>query len=187
MHTARCLLCTFIVPVVFTSGCGTYQDTAPKSVQAAEQPNATKATSTSSIFSPSAPSVIARPSRVLSKACAADKINDSPSGELLKAAKSAKLKITGWAVDDIAVAVPAEVFVELVPVTGTAHFYAAAARLTKRPDVAKAHGKPVFENSGYDLDADLSAVPAGVYSVLVVQPVAAGVTSCDTKRRVDIR
>ena len=176
------VLATLVVTTMLTIGCGSERTQAPQAVQLAAQ-----AAPVHSKFATEAPSAVSRENAVMTKACSADKINDSEPAELVKIDKATPLKISGWAVDDLAGSVPGEIYVELVPASGAARYYARAARLTKRPDVAKAHNNPVFEDSGYDLDGDLEAVPAGAYSVFVAEPVAAGVILCDTRRKIEIK
>ena len=51
----------------------------------------------------------------------------------------------------------------------TSSYYALATRTKqKRPDVAKALKAPVFENSSYQLDGDISAVPPGKYLISIL-------------------
>jgi hypothetical protein len=180
-------LISTIVLAVLASGCGNNQDDASKSAKTGGTGAAdVKSAPLQSAFSPSQPASLARPNSIATRACAADKINDTDPAGSLRVAQASRLKITGWALDDRAGVVPAEVFVELVSVAGGSRYYAQAARITKRPDVAKAHNNPAFENSGYDLTADLAGVPAGSYSVRIAQPVAAGGLTCDTGRTVEV-
>lgn len=172
------ILAGLVWATVLAAGCGGGQEQPAESAQISAQPGGS--------FSSVRPAALTRPTSLATKACAADTINESAPAKLVTVSRASLLNIVGWAVDDTAGAVPAEVFVELAPDKGGVPFYAAAARLTKRPDVAKAHGNPAFENSGYDLAAPLAAVPTGVYSVRIVQPVASGVLTCDTNRRVEI-
>ena len=175
---ARSVFFTGLVSAtVIAAGCGRDQGEPAKFAQ----------TSVRSTFSSVRPAALIGANSVATRACAADKINESEPAALVTVAQASSLSIVGWALDDAAGTVPAEVFVELASDKGGGPFYAAAARLTKRPDVAKAHGNAAFENSGYDLAADLAGVPLGIYSVRVVQPVAAGVLTCDTNRKVEIR
>ena len=172
------LLCT-VVSAILAYGCGSQQSQAPASPQTA--PTA------SSSFTATAPAALMRSNPATTKVCSADVINGSESAAQLQIAKSAKLIVTGWAVDDIAGTTPPEIYVELIAASGSTRYYARAARITKRPDVAKAHNNPAFENSGYDLEGDLTDVAPGVYSVQVAQSVAAGGTLCDTRHKVEIR
>lgn len=167
---------------VFTIACSSQQTAAPQSAHAAAPADSPQAK-----FTSTAPAPLTRPNPVTSKACSADKINDSDSPAPLKVAKSAKLVISGWAVDDVAGTAPPEIYVELIPASGATKYYARAARLTKRPDVAQAHKNPAFENSGYDLEGDLADVRPGAYAVHVAQSVAAGAIVCDTRRKIEVQ
>ena len=57
-----------------------------------------------------------------------------------------------------------------------------------RPDVAKAYGDPNALNSGFNLSADATAVPAGSYSAfLFIEGTDGAVQVCETSWKIDVK
>ena len=76
------------------------------------------------------------------------------------------LKITGWAIGEVARPVPEGVEIRLVPIFGGGSHLAQGRRLRDelpRPDVAEVFGDPSFVQSGWELRADASeCCPGGI-------------------------
>jgi len=125
--------------------------------------------------------------------------------------------LVGWAADNETGTVPPVVLVQLAPpsapkpetkkppaskkapaskatedkkelvTTPEKALFEAAARITKRGDVADTLKNPSFVHSGYDLLSSFKNVPAGEYTVSIVQVTAAGqALVCDTTRKLKV-
>lgn len=81
------------------------------------------------------------------------------------------LELEGWAISDTTKNVPDTIAIELVPsATNGAKYYAMANRNTrKRDDVSKFFKEAAYQNAGFKINADIKPVPAGEYTVIVIQ------------------
>jgi hypothetical protein len=120
-----------------------------------------------------------------SDGCSIDAVGDQKDQAVSQAKRTGEVRLIGWAADQATKTVPPVAIIELA---GPSHWFAPAVRATPRPDVAAALGVPSFGRSGWDLLADFSAVPAGVYDVRIRQVSAAGMPLvCDAKRRIEVK
>lgn len=78
--------------------------------------------------------------------------------------------------------------VVILEFAGATRYFAQAARITKRPDVAAALKHPELVDSGYDALLSFAGVAPGAYSVKVDMVTASGaVLQCDTRRKVELK
>jgi hypothetical protein len=99
------------------------------------------------------------------------------------------LKITGWAIDEVAKDVPERVDIRLVPTWGVGSYLARGRRLREelpRPDVAQRFGDARLLLAGWELSADGNSIPPGEYKVKVIQSDGIRSWECATKRRLRI-
>ena len=89
----------------------------------------------------------------------------------------------GWAEEEGTV--PPVVVVRLVG--GKKNYFAPAARISKRPDVATALHAPALVDAGYDLIGVLQDVEPGTYAIHVLQVTAAGNSlECDSRHQLKV-
>lgn len=100
----------------------------------------------------------------LSKECSVD----NPIRNTVQALAD-PLNIGGWAFDKAAGKAHEDVFVRLVSEDRKNVREFQAKRGTRRPDVARAYNLPAAEVAGFDLTGAKADLPAGRYSVYVVQ------------------
>lgn len=118
-------------------------------------------------------------------ACSLDSVTPAVFADVTAVARAGTVKLVGWAAESPASPVPKVIFIELIGAKGK--LYAAASRLTKRPDVAIALKQPPLVDSGWDLLTSFESVEPGEYSVRVVQVNQAGVAfRCDTRRKIKV-
>jgi hypothetical protein len=136
------------------------------------------------------PFVMAKPSAFNSgtkttTACALDTLGGNPAAEVNTVQHDGRLRLVGWATDDVnSGSIPPVVGIELA---GRKSAYAMGARVTKRQDVADTLKIPLLATAGYDVDATFNDVPAGEYTVNVLQVNAAGdALTCATKRKLKV-
>ncbi len=115
--------------------------------------------------------------------CNLDSIDGKPAeGAVLDHAT--KAIFSGWSADGANHSVPAYVRLVLKGVrdyavqTGTGYL---------RLDVAQSTKQPAFANSGYTVQADLSAVAPGQYSIVILQPAVGQTISCTPGKQVTVR
>lgn len=75
----------------------------------------------------------------------------------------------GWAFDKVSGTAPEKVFLQLVSEDQRTSRIVAAARGTKRPDVAQALGAPGAVGSGFDATIDTAGLAPGKYTISIVQ------------------
>jgi hypothetical protein len=118
-------------------------------------------------------------------ACALDQLGPTPATDSMTVTREGDVGFIGWAADPADGTVPPVVTIELV---GPQKYFAAATRLTKRPDVAEVLKAPALIDSGYDAAASFAAVEPGVYDVRVTQVTAwAEVLTCETRRKIKVQ
>lgn len=100
--------------------------------------------------------------------------------------RTSPLRIAGWGVVDADKQVGAEsTYVRLHSADGKGRF--ALAGKTVRPDVGKYFSDPWLDGSGYELNAEIGALPAGDYTATLVMIQGARATLCDSGRRLTLR
>lgn len=115
--------------------------------------------------------------------CNVDTVNDKPAGsEPLPHAGTATF--TGWAADGDAGKVPAGVQLVL---KGTQDYAVNAATGMSRPDVAAANHKPALTSAGFSVNADLSAVAPGQYSVVLLFSASGKHFQCATPHKLTVQ
>lgn len=119
--------------------------------------------------------------------CAVDTVNGVLAGEVTKVKKPAILPVSGWAFDDRSRSVPAEVSIELLSSDGKVSVTGAAARGTKRPDVAKVYGSEEYIAAGFDGAVNVEKAPLGRYSIWIIQKSGATQLSCNSTRFVELQ
>jgi hypothetical protein len=116
--------------------------------------------------------------------CSLDQIAGHPAEASNQLGSGDALLFTGWAADANG-SVPPVVILEFA---GAARYFAPAARITKRPDVAAALKHPELVDSGYDALLSFAGVAPGTYSVKVDTVSASGVVlQCDTRRKIELK
>jgi len=103
-----------------------------------------------------------------------------------KVKKTGVMTVSGWAFDDRSRSVPGEVSIELLSSDGKTTFTGAAARGTKRPDVAKMFGNQSYIDAGFDGGVNVEKASPGRYGIWIVQKSGAKQLSCDSKRFVEL-
>ena len=111
--------------------------------------------------------------------CALDVINGVTAP--VTATKTGKADFRGWAVDSNSNTVPAVLNVVLTDAKGVSFVFSGAQR-SDRPDVVKAYKQEAFLKSGFRLNADVSTLAKGTYSVTLQMPLENSVIACKTKK-----
>lgn len=97
------------------------------------------------------------------------------------------IRIAGWGVVDAANKIAAEsTYVRLLSTDGKSQQFALATQ-TVRPDVGKYFSDPWLNGSGYEINAEVGALPAGDYAATLVMIRGANATLCDSGRRLTVR
>lgn len=110
--------------------------------------------------------------------CNIDAIDGKPAdGAMLS--HTDRATFAGWAADSATQMVPANLRLTLKGVDGAPDFAIEAATGATRTDVAQARKIPAFATSGWSVKADLAAVAAGRYDMLLVYTVAGQSVMCD--------
>lgn len=173
-----------ILTIAVLTGCGQGEQppqAAPSSPEdAAAQPATTAATATATM-SRFTEADAALAAGGVAAPCAIDKINSQLATHVVNVAGS-EVRIEGW-ISDPSLAVPADFDVLLV---GDGVYRAPGKAGVRRPDVAKALGSPALANAGFNLVASMGEVPAGEYSMSLIQGDGAQAARCDTKARVAV-
>jgi len=164
-----------LLPLLFTA-CGDSKPGAPGMPEPARV-----------AFSADLPPAIAQATLVFNSQCNMETLNDAPWGnETLTLPKGAPFKVAGWGVVDVAKSVQADtVYVRLHSADG--RVYVANAARTQRADVAQYFNNPFYEASGYEVNGDVTALPAGEYAATLLMTHPGGVTLCDSGRRVTLQ
>jgi hypothetical protein len=133
-------------------------------------------------FTPERPSALC--AAVHPASCSLDLVDDKVTSDATNVARTNPVFLSGWAADTSTATVPPVVVVELV---GAKSFYAGAARVTERPDVAAATNQVPLLHSGYDVLVTFRMVDPGQYAVRIAQVSDAGeVLICDTRRALSV-
>lgn len=113
-------------------------------------------------------------------------INGTAAGLVTKVKRNQPVAMDGWVANDVAGTVPPSVVVQLS--LGSNSYYAQARRTNqKRSDVAKKTKNPAFEKSAFQLDADLSSVPPGTYTISFLQTDGKYIIGFDTKWKLEVQ
>lgn len=117
--------------------------------------------------------------RQASSQCALDSINgvNAPVMET----KTGRADFRGWAADSNSNTSPEVLNVVLIDAKGVSFAFSGAQR-SKRPDVVKATQQDAFFNSGFVLNADVSTLAKGTYSVILEMPLSDSVVVCKTQK-----
>ena len=97
------------------------------------------------------------------------------------------LRVAGWAVDLRAKSVPARAWVQVSSPRVSPGVVTEIARNTDRPDVAKSLGDAVFGSAGFDITLATEKLPAGDYSVVILQHVGDEILVCRSMGQVSLR
>lgn len=116
--------------------------------------------------------------------CNLDAVDGAPPGAK-PLPRGASALFAGWAAASSGSAVPSTVTIVLAG--SHAKYSVAVPTGAQRPDVAKAQGKPELVTSGYQVNADLSGVPAGTYTVELHYHAAGKAWRCDTTRTLSVQ
>jgi hypothetical protein len=129
------------------------------------------------------PAALQSPTSV--EGCALDRIGDAAAEPVNRVPLDHPVALTGWSADIASGSVPPVVILEF---EGATRFFAPAARITKRTDVAQFFKRPELADSGYDALIAFAGLPPGTYAVKIDSVTAAGaVTSCDPRRKIEIK
>ncbi|MER3547245.1 MAG: hypothetical protein C4338_06430 [Rhodanobacteraceae bacterium] len=116
--------------------------------------------------------------------CNLDVVDGKPAGSVPLARGSSPV-FSGWAADGASKSVPPTITLVL---KGAQDFAVQAATgAPPREDVAAITKVPAFRASGYAIKADLSAVPAGQYSIVILEQAGGKRISCTPGKRVTIQ
>jgi hypothetical protein len=113
--------------------------------------------------------------------CHLDFINGSQ--ERLVQVAPGRMDIRGWAFDKSTMTTPANIEVVFKDTQGNAFNFAGGKR-GERLDVAKAYSRESIKNAGFLLYADASALPQGVYSIMVKMSEGKRTVQCTIKKNV---
>jgi hypothetical protein len=130
------------------------------------------------------------PPRVLEQlaGCSLDTVNGNAVGqEPLRFPKGSTLRVAGWAADPRFNNVPPQAWLHMSSTQVTDSITIDILRNVERPDVAKALGAQVYAKSGFDLPLEARKLPAGDYTVSIIQVVAGEVLVCKSMARVSLR
>lgn len=115
----------------------------------------------------------------LSTKCSLDAINGD--GGLVVQTKTGKADFRGWAVDSNTNTTPELLNVVLTSAEGVAFVFEGGQRFA-RPGVVKVFKQEAFLNSGFKLNADVSTLAKGTYSVSLQMPLANSRVACKTNK-----
>lgn len=116
--------------------------------------------------------------------CVVDTINGALASERRTKVSPPLLRIEGWALDRSLATLPSPA--RLVLRAKDSAFEITPTRI-KRRDVAKHFENDAFEQCGYGLEGDISAITDGTYAVQIVQGSGADARRCDTGKLVVIK
>lgn len=177
--TVACLV------IALSMGCEKKAEQAPSAPQpqaqtqpapAAAQPQAAPA------FSASQPPALVGKTPAPGGKVNLDALNKNSADATITVKSEDGFDINGWAFDDKSKTAPELVFIELASVKGGEKYYAAANR-SDRGDLATTFKVPAYKNAGYNLKADVTAVPAGEYQINIVQVVNGSPILADTTKK----
>ena len=95
-----------------------------------------------------------------------DLLDDKSVQDVVTVIDKAKVKLSGWACNIEKGTVPQDVYLEF---EGPVHAYLKVTTRLKRPDVVAYYKKPGLMDSGWVVNADLTALPSGTYKVEIFQ------------------
>lgn len=150
------------------------KEKAPTAVQpeaAKEAPAAVQAPAAAEILSTTVPAPFVGKTFTRGGKANVELLNKKKVGKSADVKAEDGLELEGWAISDTTKNVPDTVAIELVPsATNGAKYYAMANRNTrKRDDVSKFFKEAAYQNAGFKINADIKPVPAGEYTVIVIQ------------------
>lgn len=130
----------------------------------------------------------ARPSEIPSalkdtQDCSVDLVNDAVAVDVMPVADKSKVHLSGWAADAKKGSLPKSAFLEIA---GGKQAYAPVVLGQTRADVATHFSKPALGNAGWKAVLDLSSLPAGNYSLRVIQLGDTASTICETHKAVKL-
>jgi hypothetical protein len=97
------------------------------------------------------------------------------------------IRISGWAIEDVAQAAPPWIVVELVAPGDRARFFAVATVRSMRSDLAVSLGDgPALRNAGFELVARAESLPRERYAVYLLMHGATGGLACATGRTLEL-
>lgn len=105
----------------------------------------------------------------------------SGDGGMVAYTEGGTVNFAGWAADSNTNTTPPLLNVVLTGMDGKPFVFKGAAR-NDRPDVVKAFNQDVFLKSGFSINADISALQKGTYSVNLQMPTADNLITCETKK-----
>ena len=106
-------------------------------------------------------------------------VDGAPAKESTTVQDKSKLALQGWAANTVSGTLPKEVYLE---VNGPSKAYIKADLGISRPDVAEHFKNPALTMAGWTAFANLSALPAGTYTVKVIQSTGETGSACDAQR-----
>lgn len=113
--------------------------------------------------------------------CSIDMVNYAVAAPSNTVTDKTKVKLQGWAADATQGLLPQQVYLEL---EGAQKMWVRAVTGTDRPDVATHFKNPQLQNAGWSAFANLSTLPAGTYTLRVVQIMNDhSETLCETQRK----
>lgn len=116
--------------------------------------------------------------------CSIDMVGDAVATPVNTVVDKSKVKFNGWAADATQGTLPREVFLEL---EGTQKMWVRAVTGAIRPDVATHFKNPSITNAGWNAFANLSTLPAGSYTLRIVQIMGDNSeTLCETQRKLTL-
>lgn len=143
---------------------------APQQEAAQPAPAATAPAAATEAFSTTLPAALAGKKFAVGGKANVELLNKKKVEKIADVSSEDGLELDGWALDDKTKTVPDTVVIELFDAKSGNKYYAPANRNgRKRADVANFFKEPAFEKAGYRISADIKAVPAGEYEIIVVQ------------------
>ena len=129
--------------------------------------------------SPARPTTLAATPKSTNQ-CSIDMVNYAVAAPTNAIADKAHVKLQGWAADATQGVLPRQVYVEI---EGAQKSWVRAVIGMERPDVATHFNKPELGKAGWSAFANLSALPAGAYTLRIVQILPDNAeTLCDAQR-----
>jgi hypothetical protein len=120
--------------------------------------------------------------------CNLDTVNGKNVGsEPIRLAQGSALRVTGWAADPRFRNVPAQAWLHMSSTQVVESITIEMPRNAERPDVARTLGVPAYAKSGFDLPLEAKHLPAGDYTVSIIQLVAGELLVCKSMARISLR
>ncbi len=113
--------------------------------------------------------------------CNMETINGEPWASNLPVDQKKPLLITGWGVDDKRKLAPKAIFFRVQD--EAVHEFYVQAEAIARPDVAGYFKEDYFSQSGYQVNIDISDLPAATYDAMIVMDVNGKTILCSSGRK----